>query len=108
MSPNTPDLAPYRKFRHVVLHGYGFQLDWERMTEGIEHVNVIYQRLKTRFEKFLESCFQALVNNIHMLNTLCHAFPVQLKSVTVKNHMSKFSVWRQVGSIRGHSQYCPA
>ena len=25
------DLAPFRKFRHVVYHGYGFQLEWERM-----------------------------------------------------------------------------
>ncbi|MBE0504880.1 MAG: hypothetical protein IBX46_12200 [Desulfuromonadales bacterium] len=23
--------SPYRKFRHVVYHGYGFQLEWERM-----------------------------------------------------------------------------
>lgn len=30
-------LAPYRKFRHIVHHGYGFQLDWDRMTEGIEN-----------------------------------------------------------------------
>jgi hypothetical protein len=32
----SEDLAPYRKFRHVVHHGYGFQLDWDRMKEGIE------------------------------------------------------------------------
>lgn len=24
------DLAPFRKFRHVVHHGYGFQLEWGR------------------------------------------------------------------------------
>jgi hypothetical protein len=29
-------MATYRKFRHVVFHGYGFQLDWDRMKEGIE------------------------------------------------------------------------
>ena len=51
----SSDLAPYRKFRHVVYHGYGFQLDWERMTEGIERVNGIYQRLKIRIENYLES-----------------------------------------------------
>ena len=51
----SSDLAPYRKFRHVVLHGYGFQLDWERMTEGIEKVNDVYLRLKTIIEESLES-----------------------------------------------------
>ena len=29
----------------MVHPGYGFQLDWERMAEGIEHVNGICQRL---------------------------------------------------------------
>lgn len=29
------NLSPFRKFRHVVHHGYGFQLDWERMKEGL-------------------------------------------------------------------------
>jgi hypothetical protein len=51
----SSDLAPYRKFRHIVYHGYGFQLDWERMSEGIEHVNGIYQRLKKKIEDYLES-----------------------------------------------------
>jgi uncharacterized protein YutE (UPF0331/DUF86 family) len=51
----SSDLAPYRKFRHVVHHGYGFQLDWERTAEGIEHVNGIYQRLKKRIDDYMES-----------------------------------------------------
>ena len=33
------NLSPFRKFRHVVHHGYGFQLDWERMKEGLEMVD---------------------------------------------------------------------
>jgi hypothetical protein len=49
----SDDLAPYRKFRHVVLHGYGFQLDWERMTEGIKNVSGVYLRLKTIIEESL-------------------------------------------------------
>ena len=49
----SEDLAPYRKFRHVVLHGYGFQLDWERMTKGIENINDVYLRLKTILEESL-------------------------------------------------------
>jgi len=51
----SSDLAPYRKFRHVVHHGYGFQLDWERMAGEIEHVNGIYQRLKKRIDDYMES-----------------------------------------------------
>jgi len=39
----------------VVHHGNGFQLDWERMAEGIEHVNGIYQRLKKRVDDHLTS-----------------------------------------------------
>lgn len=49
------DLAPYRNFRHVVHHGYGFQLDWKRLAEGIEKVNGIYLRLKIRIDDYLES-----------------------------------------------------
>lgn len=49
------DLAPYRKFRHVVHHGYGFQLDWERMAGGISQVNDVYRRLKRRIEDYLQS-----------------------------------------------------
>jgi uncharacterized protein YutE (UPF0331/DUF86 family) len=51
----SSDLSPYRKFRHVVLHGYGFQLDWERMVDGIKNVNVVYARFKARLEKYIES-----------------------------------------------------
>lgn len=35
-------LSPFRKFRHVVYHGYGFQFDWERMKEGLGRVEVAY------------------------------------------------------------------
>jgi hypothetical protein len=38
------DLAPFRKFRHVVYHGYGFQFDWERMKEGLGLVEKMYSR----------------------------------------------------------------
>lgn len=46
-------LAPYRKFRHVVYHGYGFQLDWERMTEGIENAEPVFLRFKANLNMFL-------------------------------------------------------
>lgn len=49
------DLAPYRKFRHVVHHGYGFQLDWERMAEGIGQVNDVYRRFKICLDDYMQS-----------------------------------------------------
>jgi hypothetical protein len=38
------DLSPFRKFRHVVYHGYGFQFDWERMKEGLGRVDKVHSR----------------------------------------------------------------
>jgi len=38
------DLSPFRKFRHVVYHGYGFQFDWDRMKEGLGKVENVYSR----------------------------------------------------------------
>ncbi len=48
-------LAPFRKFRHVVYHGYGFQLDWSRVKEGIESVEDVYLRFKTRLLEYLQT-----------------------------------------------------
>lgn len=36
------DLAPYRRFRHVAFHSYGFQLDWGRMAEGVANVQQVF------------------------------------------------------------------
>lgn len=38
------DLLPFRKFRHVVYHGYGFQLEWDRMKEGLEKIQDVHSR----------------------------------------------------------------
>jgi hypothetical protein len=46
-------LAPYRKFRHVVHHGYGFQLEWDRMIEGIESAEAVFLRFKATLSAFL-------------------------------------------------------
>ncbi len=40
------DLTGFRKFRHVVHHGYGFLLDWQRMAEGIDKVEDVFVRFK--------------------------------------------------------------
>lgn len=42
------EMAAYRKFRHVVYHGYGFQLDWDRMQEGMAGIEGVYQRFHAR------------------------------------------------------------
>jgi len=47
------DLAPFRRFRHVVYHSYGFQLDWSRMQEGIATVEDVLLRVKARLSDYL-------------------------------------------------------
>lgn len=49
------DIAPFRKFRHVVYHGYGFQLDWSRIKGGIEGVEDVYLRFKTRLLEYIQT-----------------------------------------------------
>lgn len=46
-------LSPYRKFRHVVYHGYGFQLEWERMKEGLDSLGGVHLRVKTIITTYL-------------------------------------------------------
>lgn len=48
-------LAPYRKFRHVVYHGYGVQLDWTRMSEGLGRIEEAMARFRAVLEKYLIS-----------------------------------------------------
>lgn len=48
-------LAPYRRFRHVVFHSYGFQLDWSRMAEGIEKVESVFDRIKSSLSQYLQA-----------------------------------------------------
>lgn len=48
------DLLPFRKFRHVVYHGYGFQLDWERMEEGLQKVCDVYSRFSVAVSDYLD------------------------------------------------------
>lgn len=49
------DMAPFRKFRHVVYHSYGFQLDWNRMREGIEKVEDVYSRFTSKLLAYLQT-----------------------------------------------------
>jgi hypothetical protein len=46
-------LSSFRKFRHVVHHGYGFQLDWERIREGICAVEDVFSQVRARVETYV-------------------------------------------------------
>lgn len=48
-------LAPLRKFRHVVHHGYGFQIEWEMMGQGLANLENVYSDLKLVLETRLDS-----------------------------------------------------
>jgi hypothetical protein len=41
-------LGPFRRFRHVVHHGYGFQIEWDRMREGLDQVDAILTVFRDR------------------------------------------------------------
>jgi hypothetical protein len=47
------DLAPFRLFRHVVFHSYGFQLDWSRIAEGVARVEETFSRFKVSLSDYL-------------------------------------------------------
>lgn len=48
------EMAAYRKFRHVVYHGYGFQLDWDRMQEGMAGIEDVYRRFQANVLAYLQ------------------------------------------------------
>lgn len=48
------DMSPFRQFRHVVFHSYGFQLEWERMKEGVEKVEDVFLRFKAKLLSYLK------------------------------------------------------
>ena len=49
------DFASYRRFRHIVHHGYGFQLKWEIMKEGISKIDYVFNLFCEKLERFLTS-----------------------------------------------------
>jgi len=46
-------LSSFRKFRHVVHHGYGFKLDWSILKPGIDGINDIFKVFKMVVGKVL-------------------------------------------------------
>ena len=49
------ELAPYRRFRHVVYHSYGFEIDWNRMAQGISNIASVNSDFRTRILEYLDS-----------------------------------------------------
>ena len=48
-------ISPFRRFRHVVHHGYGFQIEWDRMREGVHHVADLLVKFRDRVQAHLET-----------------------------------------------------
>ena len=48
-------LAPYRRFRHVAFHSYGFHLEWSRMVTGVENVKNIFEQIKSNISDYMRS-----------------------------------------------------
>ena len=51
----SANLSPYRRFRHVAFHSYGFQLDWGRMAEGVANVQNVFEQLQQAISKYLKA-----------------------------------------------------
>jgi hypothetical protein len=54
----APAFSGYRKFRHVVHHGYGFQLDWPRILEGLDRLDEAFRGFRDRLERYLHDLDQ--------------------------------------------------
>jgi hypothetical protein len=48
-------LVSFRKFRHVVFHGYSFRLDWSRLRQGAEATDTVFRNFKTTLNKYIAS-----------------------------------------------------
>ena len=49
------ELAPYRRFRHVVHHGYGSQLSWDHMVDGVKGAGTAFSHFKSRVKDYIET-----------------------------------------------------
>ncbi|MCL5031447.1 MAG: hypothetical protein M1480_20785 [Bacteroidetes bacterium] len=47
-------VIPFRRFRHIVFHGYGFQLNWDLMISGIEQVNYVFEKFSAKVREFID------------------------------------------------------
>lgn len=49
------DLAPFRRFRHVIHHGYGAQLRWQDMRPGVREAPGVFVRFRVQLMQHLDS-----------------------------------------------------
>ena len=47
-------LGPFRRFRHVVHHGYGFQIEWDRMRDGLEQVATLLASVQEQVQAHVD------------------------------------------------------
>lgn len=48
-------MAAYRRFRHVVRHSYGVQLEWSRMEPGIVRIEEVFSEFSSDIRRYLDS-----------------------------------------------------
>lgn len=46
------ELAPFRKFRHVVHHGYTFDMRWDDFKDGINVIEQVFAKLRGRLQTY--------------------------------------------------------
>jgi hypothetical protein len=46
--------SSYRRFRHIVHHGYGFQLKWEMMRLGVDRIEIAFQNFSKKILDFIK------------------------------------------------------
>jgi hypothetical protein len=51
----TPKMDAYRRFRHVIHHGYERHFDYDRMRPGIEGARQTFERFRNEVESYPES-----------------------------------------------------
>jgi hypothetical protein len=55
LNPPTRFTRLIEKRGRVLLHGYGFQMDWERMLEGIAGLAEVFSRFKAKLAEYILS-----------------------------------------------------
>lgn len=48
-------IAPYRRFRYVAFHSYGFQIQWKNMQEGVMHLQEAFDHFRASALAYLET-----------------------------------------------------
>jgi hypothetical protein len=49
------DLVNFRKFRHYVIHGYSFNIEWPRLRNNLANIQEVFIKFKNSLELFMQS-----------------------------------------------------